>query len=86
MTGPPVMPARRLYQRSGPLHHEVLSRQFFAAGYRTVQTDSVTWRRQPLVLDHIFYSRHLRPVRHAVKPTPASDHHTVVDEFEFVDR
>jgi endonuclease/exonuclease/phosphatase (EEP) superfamily protein YafD len=49
-----------------------------------VQTDSVTWRRQPLVLDHIFYSRHLRPVRHAVKPTPASDHYVVVAEFEFV--
>ena len=66
--------------------HEALSRQFFAAGYRTVQTESVTWRRQPLVLDHIFYSRHLRPVRHAVKPTPASDHHTVVAEFEFTDQ
>lgn len=66
--------------------HEALSRQFLAAGYRTVQTESVTWRRQPLVLDHIFYSRHLRPVRHAVKPTPASDHHVVVAEFEFVDQ
>ena len=65
--------------------HEALSGQFFAAGYRTVQTECVTWRRQPLVLDHIFYSRHLRPVRHAVKPTPASDHHVVVAEFEFTD-
>jgi len=65
--------------------HAALSRQFATAGYRTVQTDHVTWRRQPLVLDHIFYSRQLRPVRHAVKPTPASDHHVVVAEFEFVD-
>jgi len=66
--------------------HEALSRQFLAAGYRTVQTNRVTWRRRPLVLDHIFYSRHLRPVRHAVKPTPASDHHLVVAEFEFTDQ
>jgi endonuclease/exonuclease/phosphatase family metal-dependent hydrolase len=66
--------------------HEALSRQFAAAGYQTVQTESVTWRRQPLVLDHIFYSRHLRRVRHAVKPTPASDHHVVVAEFEFADQ
>ncbi|MGH8754036.1 MAG: hypothetical protein ACREUJ_09245, partial [Burkholderiales bacterium] len=62
-----------------------LVRQFADAGYRTVQKEKVTWRRRPYVLDHIFYSRHLRPVRHAVKPTPASDHHVLVAEFEFVD-
>lgn len=65
--------------------HDSLVRQFADAGYRTVQTDEATWRRRPYVLDHIFYSRHLRPLRHAVKPTPASDHHLVVAEFEFVD-
>ena len=65
--------------------HESLVRQFADAGYRTVQKEKVTWRRRPYVLDHIFYSRHLRPVRHAVKPTPASDHHVLVVEFEFVD-
>jgi endonuclease/exonuclease/phosphatase (EEP) superfamily protein YafD len=35
------------------------------------------------VLDHLFYNRHLRPVRHAVKQTLASDHHALVAEFEF---
>jgi endonuclease/exonuclease/phosphatase family metal-dependent hydrolase len=65
--------------------HESLVRQFADAGYKTVQTKEVTWRRRPYVLDHIFYSRHLRPVRHAVKPTPASDHHVLVAEFEFAD-
>jgi len=65
--------------------HESLVRQFADAGYRTVQTKKVTWRRRPYVLDHIFFSRHLRPVRHAVKPTPASDHHVLVAEFEFAD-
>ena len=64
---------------------ESLVRQFAGAGYRTVQTAEVTWRRRPYVLDYIFYSRHLRPVRHEVKPTPASDHHMLVAEFEFVD-
>lgn len=65
--------------------HEALARQFAAAGYRTVQTGQATWRRHPFVLDHIFYSRHLRPVRHVVKPTRASDHHVVVAEFEFAE-
>ena len=66
--------------------HEALTRQFAAAGYRTVQTGQATWRRHPFVLDHIFYSRHLRPLRHVVKPTRASDHHMVVAEFEFTDQ
>ncbi|HVS26114.1 MAG TPA: endonuclease/exonuclease/phosphatase family protein [Burkholderiales bacterium] len=65
--------------------HDSLVRQFAGAGYHTVQTEEVTWRRRPYVLDHIFYSRHLRPVCHAVKPTPTSDHHVLVAEFEFAD-
>lgn len=63
--------------------HESLMQQFASAGYRTVQNEGVTWRRRPYVLDHIFYSPHLRPVQHAVQPTPASDHHVLVAEFEF---
>jgi endonuclease/exonuclease/phosphatase (EEP) superfamily protein YafD len=63
--------------------HHILVRQFARAGCRTVQTKNVTWRRRPLVLDHIFYNKHLRLVRHAVKPTPASDHHMLVAEFDF---
>ncbi|MGH8661239.1 MAG: endonuclease/exonuclease/phosphatase family protein [Burkholderiales bacterium] len=65
--------------------HEALTRQFSAAGYRSVQTDRATWRRHAFVLDHIFYNRHLRPVGHVVKPTRASDHHVIVAEFEFAD-
>ena len=63
--------------------HESLVRQFGRAGYKTVQSKKITWRRQPYILDHIFYNRHLHPVRHAVKPTHASDHHVLVAEFEF---
>ena len=63
--------------------HESLVRQFSGAGYNTVQQEEITWRRRPFVLDHIFYSRHLRTVSHAVQPTPASDHHILVAEFEF---
>jgi len=66
--------------------HEALVRQFAAAGYQSVQTSKPTWRRHPFVLDHIFYSRHLRPVGHAVQPTLASDHHLIVAEFEFADQ
>lgn len=66
--------------------HSLLVRQFAEAGYQTVQTEEITWRRRPYVLDHIFYNRHLRPVRHAVKPTLSSDHHILVAEFEFEDQ
>jgi endonuclease/exonuclease/phosphatase family metal-dependent hydrolase len=65
--------------------HGSLVQQFTSAGYRTVQTSEVTWRRGPYVLDHLFYNRNLRLVRHAVKQTLASDHHALVAEFEFVD-
>jgi len=68
------------------LSHHALSRQFAAAGYRTVQNDLPTWRRDPYVLDHIFYNRHLNLLRHAVKPTRASDHHVLLAEFEFTDQ
>ena len=63
--------------------HHSLVRQFARAGYKTVQTKKTTWRRRPYVLDHIFYSKHLQVVRQAVKPTPASDHHMLLAEFDF---
>jgi endonuclease/exonuclease/phosphatase (EEP) superfamily protein YafD len=64
-------------------NRESLVRQFAEAGYQTVQEEEVTWRHRPYVLDHIFYSRHLRPLHHTVRPTMASDHHILVAEFEF---
>ena len=64
--------------------HETLLREFSDAGYRTVQAKEVTWRRRPYVLDHLFYNERLRPVRHEVKPTAASDHHMVIADFDFV--
>lgn len=65
--------------------HESLVGQFGDAGYRTVQSTEITWRRRPYVLDHIFYSRQLRPLGYKVVPTPSSDHHALVADFEFVD-
>jgi len=65
--------------------HESLLHQFAAAGYRTVQGTEATWRRRPYVLDHIFHNSPMRAVRHAVKPTPASDHHLLVAELELLD-
>jgi endonuclease/exonuclease/phosphatase family metal-dependent hydrolase len=65
-------------------NRESLVTQFAAAGFQTVQDKEITWRHRPYVLDHIFHSRHLRPVSHTVKPTMASDHHILVAEFEFV--
>lgn len=58
-----------------------LTHQFAAAGYRTTQDREVTWRRQPLVLDHVFYNAPLRCLRSVVKPTPTSDHHMLIADF-----
>jgi endonuclease/exonuclease/phosphatase family metal-dependent hydrolase len=65
--------------------HQSLIQQFADAGYLTVQSSEITWRRRPYVLDHIFFNQALRPVGHWVKPTPASDHHTLAAEFEFAE-
>jgi endonuclease/exonuclease/phosphatase family metal-dependent hydrolase len=64
-------------------NRDSLVNQFAAAGYQTVQSTEVTWRHRPYVLDHIFHSKHLRPLRKTVKPTKASDHHVLIAEFEF---
>ncbi|HTQ30305.1 MAG TPA: endonuclease/exonuclease/phosphatase family protein [Opitutaceae bacterium] len=64
-------------------HTASLVRQFAQCGFATVQQAEPTWRRHPYVLDHIFYSAPLRPVRHAVRPTGASDHHALVADFQF---
>jgi len=65
--------------------YETLVAQFAAAGFATAQSQTITWRRMPYVLDHVFYNRQLRCVDHAVIPTPASDHHLLRAEFEFAD-
>lgn len=62
--------------------HQTLVAQFQECGFSTVQQDKVTWRRRPYVLDHIFYNPPLRCVDHRVVPTPASDHHVLVADFE----
>lgn len=85
--------AKQLQCSNGPVllggdfnvsNHSSLIQQFAEAGYQAVQTEEITWRRRPYVLDHIFYNRHLHPVHYAVKPTMASDHHMLVAEFEFL--
>lgn len=52
-----------------------------ACGLATVQKRKFTWHRQPLVLDHIFYSPELRPLSHAVLTTTVSDHDAVQANF-----
>lgn len=84
--------ADRLAQADGPTilagdfnvpRHEQLVAQFADKGFQTVQDREVTWRRRPYVLDHVFYNQSLRCLRHRVVPTPASDHHALVADFEF---
>ena len=88
-----LLVVEQLRRASGPVllggdfnvsQHHSLIRQFAEAGYHTVQAEENTWRRRPYVLDHIFYNRHLQPVRHAVMPTMSSDHHMLVAEFKFL--
>ncbi|MFI5355705.1 MAG: endonuclease/exonuclease/phosphatase family protein [Opitutales bacterium] len=64
-------------------NHASLTEQFAAAGFVTVQDSRHTWRRQPLVLDHLFHNAALRCVGHQVCPTLTSDHHALVADFEF---
>ncbi|MEO5960265.1 MAG: endonuclease/exonuclease/phosphatase family protein [Opitutaceae bacterium] len=64
--------------------HHTLVAQFAEQGFATVQQSEITWRRRPYVLDHIFHSPQLHCVAHRVVPTPASDHHALVADFEFV--
>ena len=61
--------------------HVGLASQFAAEGFATAQTAQTTWRRQPYVLDHIFYNAPLRCVRVEVVPTMASDHHMLIADF-----
>lgn len=63
--------------------HEYLVDAFSGAGFSTAQTTESTWRRKPYVLDHIFYNAPLSCVNRRVIPTPASDHHMLVADFEF---
>jgi endonuclease/exonuclease/phosphatase family metal-dependent hydrolase len=64
--------------------HSSLVEQFAGRGFSTVQDKEPTWRRRAYVLDHIFHNPLLRCVSHRVVPTPASDHHALVADFEFV--
>ncbi len=63
--------------------HQSLIRQFAREGFTSVQETEITWRRRPYVLDHVFHNSGLRCVGQQVQPTPASDHHVVVADFEF---
>lgn len=65
--------------------HESLVKQFGEVGFQTAQQTEITWRRRPYVLDHVFYNAPLRCVSHRVAPTPASDHHALVADFEFTE-
>lgn len=64
-------------------NHLALVDQFAQEGFRTAQTQTVTWRRMPYVLDHIFFDRQLKLLDHDVIPTPASDHHLLIAQFGF---
>jgi endonuclease/exonuclease/phosphatase family metal-dependent hydrolase len=84
--------ANRLSAAKGPTiltgdfnvsRHGSLVAQFGEHGFTTVQDSEVTWRRRPFVLDHIFHNASLRCISHRVVPTPASDHHALVADFEF---
>lgn len=53
------------------------------AGLRTMQQDTVTWKRMPYVLDHIFFNDQLTLKGGTVDEVVASDHHVLVADFKF---
>jgi endonuclease/exonuclease/phosphatase family metal-dependent hydrolase len=53
-----------------------------ATGLRSVQKRQITWHRQPLVLDHLFYSPELRPASPEIVRTDVSDHDAVRASFQ----
>ncbi|MDD2929673.1 MAG: endonuclease/exonuclease/phosphatase family protein [Sideroxydans sp.] len=65
--------------------HETLVDQFEEAGFSTAQISEITWRRMPLVLDHVFFNDKLRCVGQQVIPTLSSDHHLLRVELELKD-
>jgi endonuclease/exonuclease/phosphatase (EEP) superfamily protein YafD len=79
-TGPALLTGDFNEQRS-----EILIDLFGRYGFKTAQSAEPTWRRRELVLDHIFYNTSLRLIRCQVLSSPASDHHALVADFEFID-
>lgn len=61
--------------------NENLVASYEAAGLRTMQKDSVTWKRMPYVLDHIFFNDHLVLKGGTVDEVLSSDHHLLVADF-----
>ena len=51
-------------------------------GYRTSQTEAITWKRMPYTLDHIFYNEKLELISSTVSNTIASDHRILIAELE----
>ena len=49
--------------------------QIESTGYQTAQKETITWRRMPFVLDHIFYNHGLSLQSVEICETMASDHH-----------
>ncbi|MDP0501660.1 MAG: endonuclease/exonuclease/phosphatase family protein [Verrucomicrobiota bacterium JB022] len=64
---------------------ESLVQQFVQAGYQAAQTQQITWKRMPYVLDHLFYNRLLRVEACEVVPTDAADHELLRADFRFAD-
>lgn len=50
-------------------------------GLKSIQKDTVTWHRIPLVLDHIFYSSHFTPGSYRVIHADVSDHDALKAEL-----
>jgi len=61
--------------------HLGLADQFAAEGFSSAQNREITWRRQPYVLDHIFFNPPLLCVHTEVVPTSSSDHHVLIADF-----
>jgi endonuclease/exonuclease/phosphatase family metal-dependent hydrolase len=61
---------------------ESLVEQMESLGFRSAQTEQITWKRRPYVVDHLFAGPSLTLESCEVIPTEVSDHHAVRAVYE----
>ncbi len=61
---------------------ECLVETYKLKSYQVVQTDKITWKRIPFVLDHIFYKGGVHLNSYQIDEVACSDHHVLMTEFE----
>jgi endonuclease/exonuclease/phosphatase family metal-dependent hydrolase len=54
-----------------------------SAGFRSIQRDKATWKRNHFVLDHLFHNKQVQVLNHQLISTQASDHDLLIADINF---